>query len=151
MNKKYLVGSDNHGNMSNLEYVIERFRGKIEALIHCGDMEIPPEMLEELAGCPVYMAEGNCDYNFSRDKEDIFELGDHVAFVTHGDAYGVSWGVVFYGHTHCPAFHYYEKEGVTVFNPGSIALPRQMTPAGPTFLIIDLADDGRLTPELYTL
>ena len=44
-----------------------------------------------------------------------------------------------------------EKEGVTVFNPGSIALPRQMTPAGPTFLIIDLADDGRLTPELYTL
>ena len=61
MGKKYLVVSDNHGNMSNLEYVIERFRGKIEALIHCGDMEIPPEMLEELAGCPVYMAEGNCD------------------------------------------------------------------------------------------
>ena len=42
-------------------------------------------------------------------------------------------------------------EGVIVFNPGSIALPRQMTPPGPTFLIIDLADDGRLTPELYTL
>ena len=53
MGQKYLVVSDNHGNMSNLEYVIERFRGKIEALIHCGDMEIPPEMLEELAGCPV--------------------------------------------------------------------------------------------------
>ena len=69
MGQKYLVVSDNHGNMSNLEYVIERFRGKIEALIHCGDMEIPPEMLEELAGCPVYMAEGNCDYNFSRDKK----------------------------------------------------------------------------------
>lgn len=29
---------------------------------------------------------------FSRDKEDVFELGDHVAFVTHGDVYGVSWG-----------------------------------------------------------
>ena len=88
-----------------------------------------------------------------------------MAFVTHGDVYGVSWGeeelvsraqemgadVVFYGHTHCPAYHVYESEGVTVFNPGSIALPRQMTPSGPTFLIIDLADDGRLTPELYTL
>ena len=37
MGQKYLVVSDNHGNMSNLEYVIERFRGKIEALIHCGD------------------------------------------------------------------------------------------------------------------
>ena len=42
MGQKYLVVSDNHGNMSNLEYVIERFRGKIEALIHCGDMEILP-------------------------------------------------------------------------------------------------------------
>ena len=59
--------------------------------------------------------------------------------------------VVFYGHTHCPAYSYHEKEGVTVFNPGSIALPRQMTPTGPTFLVVDLADDGRLTPELYTL
>ena len=38
MGQKYLVVSDNHGNMSNLEYVIERFRGKIEALIHCGDI-----------------------------------------------------------------------------------------------------------------
>ena len=92
MGKKYLVVSDNHGSMANLEYVIDRFHGQIEGLIHCGDMEIPPEMLEELAGCPVYMAAGNCDYNFSRDKEDVFELGDHVAFVTHGDVYGVSWG-----------------------------------------------------------
>ena len=121
MGKKYLVVSDNHGSMANLEYVIDRFHGQIEGFIHCGDMEIPPEMLEELAGCPVYMAAGNCDYNFSRDKEDVFELGDHVAFVTHGDVYGVSWG------------------------------EEQMTPSGPTFLIIDLADDGRLTPELYTL
>lgn len=63
MGQKYLVVSDNHGNMSNLEYVIERFRGKIEALIHCGDMEIPPEMLEELAGCPVYMSNS---FNFFR-------------------------------------------------------------------------------------
>lgn len=92
MGKKYLVVSDNHGSMANLEYVIDRFHGQIEGFIHCGDMEIPPEMLEELAGCPVYMAAGNCDYNFSRDKEDVFELGDHVAFVTHGDVYGVSWG-----------------------------------------------------------
>ena len=49
MGKKYLVVSDNHGSMANLEYVIDRFHGQIEGLIHCGDMEIPPEMLEELA------------------------------------------------------------------------------------------------------
>jgi hypothetical protein len=43
MGKKYLVVSDNHGSMANLEYVIDRFHGQIEGLIHCGDMEIPPE------------------------------------------------------------------------------------------------------------
>ena len=74
MGQKYLVVSDNHGNMSNLECVIERFRGKIEALIHCGDMEIPPEMLEELAGCPVYMAEGNCDIILAGIKKIFLNL-----------------------------------------------------------------------------
>ena len=59
--------------------------------------------------------------------------------------------VVFYGHTHFPAYLVFVSEFVTAFNPVIIALARQMTPSGPTFLIIDLADDGRLTPELYTL
>ena len=32
MGQKYLVVSDNHGNMSNLEYVIERFRGNVRGI-----------------------------------------------------------------------------------------------------------------------
>ena len=33
MGKKYLVVSDNHGSMANLEYVIDRFHGQIEGFI----------------------------------------------------------------------------------------------------------------------
>ena len=37
MAKNILVVSDNHGNMSNLSFVLEEFKGKFDALVHCGD------------------------------------------------------------------------------------------------------------------
>lgn len=165
MGQKYLVVSDNHGDLSNLSYVLSMFRGQITALIHCGDMEVPPEQIRQMAGCPVYMAQGNCDPSYGEDPEELFLLGDHVAFLTHGDAYFVNWGeeelvekaqelgadLVFYGHTHTPAYHYYEEEGVTVLNPGSIERPRQIKPMGPTFMLLDVEDDGQIIPKLYSL
>ena len=131
MGKKILVVSDNHGNMYNLQTAIAFMEGKIDAMVHCGDSEFSPDTLRGLVDCPVYMAEGNCDYQFSGDSEDIFEMAGHVCFVTHGNRYGVNWGedelleralemgadLVFYGHTHCPAYEIYEEEGVTIFNP----------------------------------
>ncbi len=158
---RYLVVSDNHGNLDNLKKVLKRYRNEIDGLIHCGDMEIPPTMLEQMAGLPVYMAEGNCDYYFDRDPEEVFELGDHhVALVTHGDRHGINWGtegllsraqemgadIVFFGHTHRPAWYEFTDEQVTMFNPGSIALPRQFEPLGPTFMILDIKEDGSLKP-----
>ena len=108
MGQKYLVVSDNHGDLSNLSYVLSMFRGQITALIHCGDMEVPPEQIRQMAGCPVYMAQGNCDPS-------------------------------------------YGEEGVTVLNPGSIERPRQIKPMGPTFMLLDVEDDGQIIPKLYSL
>lgn len=164
MGRKILVVSDNHGNMANLKYVLEEFQGQIEAMVHCGDSEFPSGMLRSLVECPVYMAEGNCDYGFEESQDDIFEFGDHVCFVTHGHRYGVNWGedelvekalemgadLVFYGHTHRPAYQIYEEEGVTILNPGSIALPRQ-DPPQPTFLMVEFEEDGKIIPHFYTL
>ena len=158
---RYLVVSDNHGNLDNLKMVLKKYGNEIDGLIHCGDMEIPPTMLEEMAGVPVYMAEGNCDYYFDRDAEELFELEDHVAFVTHGDRHGISWGaedllaraqemgadLVFFGHTHRPAWYEFPEEHVTMFNPGSISLPRQFEPMGPTFMILDILEDCSLKPS----
>lgn len=164
MGKKILVVSDNHGSWENLQVALDYTKGQIDALVHCGDSEFTPEMLRGMADCPVYLAEGNCDYYFSGDREDIFEMDGHVCFVTHGNQYGVNWGedelldkalemgadIVFYGHTHVPAYHVYEDEGVTVFNPGSIAQPRQMPPV-PSFLVVELKEDGEVEPHFYKL
>ncbi|MDO5145474.1 MAG: metallophosphoesterase [Eubacteriales bacterium] len=164
MGKKILVVSDSHGNMENLRVVLDFMNGKIDALVHCGDAEMPPDIIKGMVECPVYMAEGNCDYGFFDDRDDIFEMGGHICFVTHGDKYGVNWGeedlldkamemgadIVFYGHTHCPAYHIYEEEGVTILNPGSVALPRQNPPV-PSFLVVDLKDNGEIAPHFYRL
>jgi len=168
MNSKYLIVSDNHGNLNTLKNIIKKFRDEIDGIVHCGDVEFSLSRLEDFAGCPVYGARGNCDYSFDRDPEALFELGDHhVAFVTHGDHYGVNWeydmllergaemgaDVIFYGHTHRPAFTRlrYDDTDYVIMNPGSTDLPRQFQPNGPTFAILDVGEDGSLTPQYYLI
>ena len=168
MSEKYLVVSDNHGNMRNLKSVIKHFKGEISGIIHCGDVEYPVDRIEAFADSPMSGAKGNCDYYYERENESLLELGDrHVALVTHGDRYGVSFSfsmlleraeemgadVVFYGHTHRPAWHEieYDDRIYTVMNPGSIDLPRQFQPSGPTFAVLEVGDDGRLTPQFYLI
>ena len=164
MAKNILVISDNHGNISNLNIVLEEFKGQFDVMVHCGDSEFSADEVRGLVDCPVYLAEGNCDYDFAADTEDLFEFEGHVCLVTHGHRCGVNWGedelvkhaqemgadIAFYGHTHCPAYHIYEEEGVTVLNPGSIALPRQNPPC-PTFLVLEFCDDGEIKPHFYSL
>lgn len=164
MGKKILVISDNHGNMESLRVILDYMEGKMDALVHCGDSEMVPEMIKSMVDCPVYLAEGNSDYAFFENQDDIFEMDDHICFVTHGHSYGVNWGqdelldkalemgadLVFYGHTHCPAYQIYEEEGVTIFNPGSVAFPRQHPPV-PTFLVVELKDNGEIEPHFYQL
>ncbi len=158
--KKLLVVSDNHGNGYGLESVLDLYKGKFDALVHCGDSEWSPEYLQSLVDCPVYCARGNCDRGFNDHVEDIFEFGDHVCFVTHGHFYGVNWGreelvdkalemgadIVFYGHTHVPDYEEFEEEGVIVMNPGSISQPRQQNPQR-TFLMVELDEEGNIHPQ----
>ena len=35
---RYLVVSDNHGNLDNLKMVLKKYGNEIDGLIHCGDM-----------------------------------------------------------------------------------------------------------------
>ena len=155
MSEKYLIVSDNHGNTRNLKSVLKHFRKDIAGIIHCGDVEYPVDRIEALAACPYYGARGNCDFYYEREAETLLELGEHhVALVTHGDRYGVSSSfnmlleraaelgadVVFYGHTHRPSWQQieYDDQIYTFMNPGSIELPRQYQPAGPTFATLEV-------------
>lgn len=150
---KILLVSDTHGKTGNFEKVIEK-TGKIDALIHCGDVEGSEAYIEALAGCPVYMVSGNNDFFSDLEREIEVELGGFQIFITHGHYYGVSMDleclreeglarhmdIVAFGHTHKPVVK--EKGGITLLNPGSLAYPRQEG-RRPTYMLMEIDRNGQ--------
>jgi putative phosphoesterase len=53
--------------------------------------------------------------------------------------------VAWYGHTHVPLCK--DIDGILLVNPGSVGRPRSRI--GPSFAIIECADNGQLTTEFY--
>lgn len=158
---KVLVFSDSHGADARMDDILDYYKNEVDMVIHCGDLEYPPEELEKRLHCPLYIAQGNCDAAFD-DPEPMVEIEGHVCLITHGHRQGVNWGtddvadyaqmvgadVVFYGHTHRPDYMEYEEENVIVMNPGSISFPRQMNPQR-SFMIVDFHEDGSIDPHFY--
>ena len=134
---KILIVSDTHKAHRNLETALDR-TGKIDMLIHLGDVEGYEDYIEALADCPAHILAGNNDYFSYLPREEEFYIKDHRVFITHGHYYYVGQGeehllrearargveYVMYGHTHRPSLK--TKDGVTILNPGSISYPRQM-------------------------
>ena len=115
---RVLIVSDTHGSHRNLDAVLERV-GKIDALIHMGDVENGEHYIEAVADCETYMVAGNNDFFSFLPKEREFTLGKYNIFITHGHNYYVSMGNCsvkrrgkirekrissVYGHTHKPVF-----------------------------------------------
>ncbi len=128
---RVLIVSDTHGSHRNLDEVLERV-GKIDALIHMGDVENGEHYIEAVADCETYMVAGNNDFFSFLPKEREFRLGKYNIFITHGHNYYVSMGtarlkeearlrkadIVMYGHTHKPDLEF--DEDIIVINPGSL-------------------------------
>lgn len=134
---KILVISDTHGNLSKVYKVINSISNIIDGVIHCGDIVEDADSLRiKYPNLKIYNVRGNCDYGSSVPNEDVFVLGGKKFFVTHGDLYGVNWGidrlcykgaeigadVCLYGHTHIPYIDNYN--GIVILNPGSLSAPR---------------------------
>ncbi len=133
---KILIVSDTHRHNDNLYEVANRV-GKIDMLIHCGDLECSVEYIKEIFDCPMIAVRGNNDFFSTLEKEEVFYIDKYKVMVTHGHHYNVSLGVdmlvdeaksrevdiVMYGHTHRP--HLEVREDITIINPGSISYPRQ--------------------------
>lgn len=148
---RILIVSDTHGWDQNLEKLLEQC-GKIDLLIHAGDVQHSEDYIRALAGCPVYMVAGNNDYFSGLPKELEFMLGSHKVFLTHGHHYYVHSGceyvrkagkargadIIIYGHTHRPFIE--QGKDLVVLNPGSLSFPRQED-GRPTYMIMEL--DGR--------
>ena len=92
----------------------------------------------------------------------LIEIGEHKAFITHGNRYGGELGIptmkdiakengadiVMFGHSHKPVID--TKSDIVVLNPGSISRPRQ-DGFRPTYLVMNIEDDGRTDYVLVTL
>lgn len=133
---KILIVSDTHGRHGNLDEVLER-EGKIDMLLHLGDVEDDEHYIEAIAECPVHMLSGNNDFYSYLPGEKEIKVGKYRVFMTHGHGHYVSVNtkrlreaakargvdIVMFGHTHKP---YIDVEGdLKVINPGSLSYPRQ--------------------------
>jgi len=151
---KILIVSDTHGNNTNLKKAVTNMGGKLDLVIHLGDVVCDPGVIRKIAGCPVEMVKGNCDPFINLQSAKLIDIAGHKAFITHGHIYGGSWGigtmrdiakengaeVVMFGHTHEPFIERYPE--VTVINPGSLSKPRQ-DGHKPSYIVMDVSDDGK--------
>jgi len=162
--------SDTHGDPTAWERALEVI-GDVELICHSGDVlyhgifnpitdTYDPRrlatMLNEVA-VPMVHARGNCDSEVDQMALDNHILSDFAfasvdgtrILITHGHrnteeelaAMASKAGIqlVQRGHTHLPGIR--QVEGVTIINPGSVALPKQEGEA-PTAAVLE---DGRLT------
>lgn len=159
---KIMIMSDSHAHNANVRKAIEK-EGPLDALLHLGDSQGSEETLAEMAGCPVYMVAGNCDYFTQLPVVRIVEFGRYRIMMTHGHYHYVTVGakdlleeakvnhcnIVMYGHTHRPVLDGTDGE-VLVLNPGSISFPRQEGRKA-SYMMMEIGADGEAKFRLMYL
>ena len=149
---KVLIISDTHGKHRNLEKVL-KLEQPFDKMIHLGDAEGYEDYIEEIAGCPLEIVAGNCDFFSSLPQEKEIMIGKYKILITHGHYYNVNAGIqdikqeahgrdcdiVMFGHTHRPLVNYGKR--VIAVNPGSISYPRQEG-RHPSYMIMELDEQG---------
>lgn len=148
---RLLIVSDTHGRLSHIREALSRM-ADVDMLIHLGDYEEDAMTLSEEYGLDVISVPGNMDGCGDREEGDrvlVTEWGNIL--LTHGHLYDVKWDstrllyaaeengcrAVFFGHTH--AALYEERDGITLLNPGSAALPRDGNP--PSYAIVRTSEE----------
>lgn len=138
---KLLVFSDTHNRPQNMLDAIAAEDGA-DACFFLGDGSGDPEALQEaFPQLPLYAVQGNCDPASFEPYDGLAPFGAVLFFYTHGHTFSVKDGldllwwtarrrsadVALFGHTHVP---YYEfRNGIHLFNPGSVSMPRFGTPS----------------------
>ena len=155
---KILIVSDTPGRHGNLDEVLER-EGKIDMLLHLGDMEDDEHYIEAVVDCPVHLLSGNNDFFSYLPGEKEIKIGKYRVFMTHGHGYYVSMNtrrlreeanargvdIVMFGHTHKP---YIDVEGdLKVINPGSLSYPRQEGRRA-SYVVMEINANGEAVFEL---
>jgi phosphoesterase, MJ0936 family len=130
---KIIVFSDSHGNINNMKKVIDKTLPTTDLYIHCGDGLFEFNMLsEKYPECGFIGVKGNGDMFASAELYDmIIDIDGYRTLITHGHRYygdlldiakSRDVQIVLYGHSHAREYAY--RDGIYLFNPGSISLPR---------------------------
>lgn len=151
------VLSDTHKKLDLAIAAIEEM-GAIDLLVHAGDHYRDAIKLMKHFGVSGVAVAGNCDLADGGASEEILDLAGKKVLVLHGHRQGVKGGLqnlwyyalqrdvemVIFGHSHIPVCQM--VEGITMFNPGSLAEPRDVV-SGATYGIITI-DQGIWKPEI---
>jgi putative phosphoesterase len=149
--KQVLVFADSHRDLASMQKAIA-YHKNIRTVIHCGDHYSDAMQLVR-PGYEWYAVKGNCDA-YNSDEEYDFVLNEdkaHPILITHGDKYAVKWSVdrlaakareigacaAVFGHTHRALCAH--KQGVLLFNPGSVSVYRT---DNPSYGILSVNEDG---------
>lgn len=151
---KVLIISDTHRSLRNFYEAVDR-EGRVDQLLHLGDVEGDEEEICAYAGCPAVFVAGNNDFFSRNDRDHELVLQGVRIFMTHGHNYGVSMGtwrleeegrsrqadVILFGHTHRPEVC--KKNGIILANPGSLSYPRQQG-RQPSYAIMEIGQDKKI-------
>lgn len=155
---KAIIFSDSHGNIKNIIMAIEKFKDKIDIIIHLGDYITDTEKIKDIfPQIELIGISGNNDFSSVSSHKSLEILGNKI-FMTHGHEYNVYFGIerlfykaieinaniVLYGHTH--KYFSLEEDGILILNPGSISCPRGGIIC--TFAILDI-EEGHVTHKFF--
>ena len=144
---RIVVMSDSHGRIERIKKVIEE-QPKAELFIFLGDGT--RDFHAAMRGVPKedWCVCGNCDFGSSDEYQLTSYVKDIQFYCTHGHQWNVKHSleeliqeakkkevkVLLYGHTHEAYYEY--RDGIHIFNPGSLGSPRG--PFYPTYGVIDI-------------
>lgn len=158
---RILVVSDTHSRNENYLKVIAGI-GRLDMVIHLGDVEGSEYTIKEAAGCQVEMVSGNNDFFSDLPSEKTLQIGKYRVMITHGHRYYIGMGnemlkqeaiangadIVMYGHTHKPVIE--REKDIIAINPGSLSYPRQEN-RKPSYIIMEIDSKGEASFTLHYL
>lgn len=154
---KYMIVSDIHGSAYYTRKVVKSFHElNCDKMIVLGDILYhgprnplpleydPKEVIEQLneIKIDIIACRGNCDSEVDQmvlefpitNTSQVIPEDDRSIYISHGHIYSPenlpsniqANDIFLFGHTHIPTFE--NIDGITIINPGSISLPKELNP-----------------------
>ena len=148
------IVSDTHDDLDVVHAAVDLFSGRVDAVIHCGDVISPFAATPFDADFDFYAARGNNDGEWALQSTidefgtylgefGAFEFGDVTVAVYHGTALELvealveagTYDYVVHGHTHQRAHE--GQDGTVRLNPGGVAITADAEGDPPAGIVLD--------------